>query len=98
MQETDLHYPADACPFCAIAAAYPLNNTGLWNKKEELIDAVPPEEECGVDKTNPSSFLVMRSREVVAFLDILPMTGGELLLQNLWLSVSRTRACISVVG
>jgi hypothetical protein len=78
MQETDLHYPPDACPFCAIAAAYPpLNTSKLWNKKEELRDAVPDEEECDVEKTSPSSFLVMRTRDVVAFLDILPMTGGK---------------------
>lgn len=78
MQETDLHYPPDACPFCGIAAAYPISQqSGLWSKKEELRDAVPGEEECGVEKTSPSSFLVMRTSEVVAFLDILPMTGGE---------------------
>ena len=81
MQETDLHYPPDACPFCGIAAAYPFpSSQGLWSKKEEVLgDAVPEEEECGVERTSPSSFLVMRSRDVVAFLDILPMTGGEFL-------------------
>lgn len=81
MQETDLHYPPDACPFCGIAAAYPIpnhNQNGLWSKKDEgLGDAVPAEDECGVEKTSPSSFLVLRTRDVVAFLDILPMTGGE---------------------
>ena len=77
MQESDLHYPADACPFCGIAAAYPIPDSGLWSKKEELRDAVPEEEECAHEKTSPSSFLVMRTRDVVAFLDILPMTGGE---------------------
>ena len=75
------HYPPDACPFCAIAAAYPppsLHSSGkLWNKKEELGDAVPKEGECDVEKTDPSSFLVMRTKDVVAFLDILPMTGGR---------------------
>ncbi|KAJ4341894.1 hypothetical protein N0V87_001559 [Didymella glomerata] len=80
MQETDLHYPADACPFCGIAAAYPVKDSGLWNKKEELHDAVPSDEECNVENTSPSSFLVMRTRDVVAFLDILPMTGGHLLV------------------
>jgi hypothetical protein len=38
---------------------------------------VPRDEESHPDKTNPSSFVVLRSRDVVAFLDILPMTGGE---------------------
>ena len=81
MLETDLYYPPDACPFCAIAAAYPVpvpSNGGLWRKREEVEDAVPGEEECGVEKTSPSSFLVMRTRDVLAFLDILPMTGGKL--------------------
>lgn len=77
MQETDLHYPPDACPFCGIAAAYPVKDSGLWNKEVELQDAVLNDEECSVDKTSPSSFLVMRTRDVVAFLDILPMTGGK---------------------
>jgi hypothetical protein len=92
MQETDLHYPADACPFCGIAAAYPDPSAkpALWSAKrrdaekgngegslEGLLEAVPEEEECGVEKTSPSSFVVMRSKNVVAFLDILPMTGGE---------------------
>lgn len=84
MQETDLHYPADACPFCGIAAAYPVKDSGLWNKREELRDAVPSEEDCNVEKTSPSSFLVMRTRDVVAFLDILPMTGGRLFLGSIW--------------
>lgn len=89
MQETDLHYPPESCPFCTIASAYPVPNptspnnvaNGLWSKQktaeEELRDAVPSEEECGVDRTSPSSFVVLRSRDVVAFLDILPMVGGE---------------------
>lgn len=86
MQETDLHYPPETCPFCTIASAYPVpssnsNNGGLWSKKlteeEELRNAVPTEEECGVEKTSPSSFVVLRTRDVVAFLDILPMVGGE---------------------
>ncbi|UPX11139.1 uncharacterized protein EKO05_0001762 [Ascochyta rabiei] len=94
MQETDLRYPADACPFCAIVGAYPDTHVdsndgnreshGLWKKRrseaEVLRDAVPEEEECGVEKTSPSSFVVVRARDVVAFLDILPMTRGHLLV------------------
>jgi hypothetical protein len=37
---------------------------------------VPGEDEVQEGKTEPSSFVVLRSRDVVAFLDILPMTGG----------------------
>lgn len=39
--------------------------------------SVPSEEESDPAKTSPSAFVVLRSRDVVAFLDILPMTGGE---------------------
>jgi diadenosine tetraphosphate (Ap4A) HIT family hydrolase len=34
------------------------------------------DEEVVVERTEPSSFVVLRTRDVVAFLDILPMTGG----------------------
>jgi hypothetical protein len=81
MQESDLHYPADTCPFCNIAAAFPFphERPGLWRrkKKEELEGSVPGEEEADIEKTDPSAFVVLRSRDVVAFLDILPMTRGE---------------------
>lgn len=30
-----------------------------------------------VERTTPSSFVVLRSRDVVAFLDIAPMVGGK---------------------
>lgn len=83
MNETDLQYPADTCPFCTIAAVYPFPGSeakpGLWqSKKGELGRCVPGEQEVGVERTEPSSFVVLRSKDVVAFLDILPMTAGEL--------------------
>jgi hypothetical protein len=82
MQESDLHYPEETCPFCGIAAAFPFSaeREGLWSsKKEDLMRSVPGEAEAemGVEKTSPGSFVVLRSKDVVAFLDILPMTGGE---------------------
>lgn len=81
MNEVDLHYPPDTCPFCNIASAYPFPESPLWEGEGEaaLKRCVPSEEESelGVEKTSPSSFVVLRSRDVVAFLDILPMTGGE---------------------
>ncbi|KAI8936292.1 hypothetical protein NX059_006712 [Plenodomus lindquistii] len=83
MQETDLHYPPESCPFCSIAAAFPFPSPPpLWQggKKEELGRCVPSDEESDCEKTSPSSFVVLRSRDVVAFLDILPMTGGHLLV------------------
>ncbi|KAF2030140.1 HIT-like protein [Setomelanomma holmii] len=81
MNETDLHYPPDTCPFCNIAAAYPFPGSTLWEgEKEELARGVPQDEEAGIERTEPSSFVVLRTRDVVAFLDILPMTGGHLLV------------------
>lgn len=86
MQETDVYYPTEPCPFCTIAAAFPFpvsscpNSPALWTSskdQESLADCVPKEDESDPDKTHPSSFVVLRSRDVVAFLDILPMTGGE---------------------
>jgi hypothetical protein len=81
MNETDLHYPPDTCPFCTIASAYPFPTTSLWETSDEAVNlgkCVPEEDEADVEKTAPSSFVVLRSRDVVAFLDILPMVGGEL--------------------
>ncbi|EUC42900.1 hypothetical protein COCMIDRAFT_39072 [Bipolaris oryzae ATCC 44560] len=91
MQETDLHYPPESCPFCSIAAAYPASDSNaqagasLWRsapekQQKELAACVPSEEESQADKTDPSSFVVLRSKDVVAFLDILPMTRGHLLV------------------
>jgi hypothetical protein len=84
MNETDLHYPPDTCPFCTIASAYPFPAASpLWepicthDAAAHLDKCVPEENEIDVDKTAPSSFVVLRSRDVVAFLDILPMVGGE---------------------
>lgn len=83
MNETDLHYPPDTCPFCNIAAAYPFPESPLLEDRREgggreLGKCVPSEEEAVAEKTEPGSFVVLRSRDVVAFLDILPMVGGEL--------------------
>jgi hypothetical protein len=76
MKETDLHHPPESCPFCSIASAYPAVEAPLWSSGTELERCVP---EGGVDadRTNPASFVVLASRDVVAFLDILPMVGGE---------------------
>lgn len=77
MNEADLHYPPDVCPFCNIAAAFRCPESSLWSSRaENLGRCVPGEEEANYEKTSPSSFVVLRSRDVVAFLDILPMTGG----------------------
>lgn len=75
MREIDLHYPEEKCPFCTIAAAYPVKEGGLW-KKEEDLESVVPDGEVEHERTTPGSFVVLSSPEVLAFLDILPMVGG----------------------
>ncbi|KAF2856318.1 HIT-like protein [Plenodomus tracheiphilus IPT5] len=81
MQEPTPNYSLEPCPFCSIASAFPFPTAPLWEgRKEELARSVPSEQESDCEKTSPSSFVVLRSRDVVAFLDILPMTGGHLLV------------------
>lgn len=83
MNELDLHYPPEACPFCNIAAAFPSpsSKTSLWTSKSEALSAcIPTEEEADPEKTSPTSFVVMASEDVIAFLDILPMTRAHLLV------------------
>jgi hypothetical protein len=76
MEETDLHYPPESCPFCGIASAYPAVEAPLWSSGKELEGCVPGGDVDG-ERTSPASFVVLASRDVVAFLDILPMVGGE---------------------
>ncbi|OAL50720.1 HIT-like protein [Pyrenochaeta sp. DS3sAY3a] len=81
MNEADLHYPPDTCPFCTIATAFPYpESPPRSSAAEELARCVPSDDEADCEKTSPSSFVVLRARGVVAFLDILPMTGGHLLV------------------
>ncbi|KAF2255648.1 HIT-like protein [Trematosphaeria pertusa] len=83
MNELDLHYPPDACPFCNIASAYPSSSISsrLWTPASVSLEScIPNDDEAHHEKTTPSSFVVLASRDVVAFLDILPMTGGHLLV------------------
>ncbi|KAF2637045.1 HIT-like protein [Massarina eburnea CBS 473.64] len=95
MNELDLHYPPDSCPFCGIAKAYPepgSRRPGLQNSSNKestearaesdlgSLEACVPRGEVQGERTSPSSFVVAASKHVVAFLDILPMVGGHLLV------------------
>jgi hypothetical protein len=84
VNELDLHYPPDACPFCNIAAAYPPSSASpLWSPSEtSLSSCIPSDTNSNPEKTTPSSFIVLSSPDVIAFLDILPMTGGHLLVAS----------------
>lgn len=92
---TDPYPNSDPCPFCAITAANPFPSATdaastpatLWTPASSqqracLAAAVPSEVEVAErkDRTDPASYVVLRSEDVVAFLDILPMTRGHLLV------------------
>lgn len=83
MDELDLHYPPETCPFCTIASAFPAPTPTLWSSKSACLSAcIPSDKASDPEKTSPSSFVVLASKDVVAFLDILPMTGGHLLVTS----------------
>jgi hypothetical protein len=73
---------AESCPFCTIANAYPTATTtsspSATQSIEQLKSAVPENPE--VTTVSPSCFLVLSAPSVMAFLDILPMTRGHLLV------------------
>ena len=48
--------------------------------KSKYQSHIPKEEDADPEKTQPASFVVLASEYVLAFLDILPMTGGHLLV------------------
>ncbi|KAF2808471.1 HIT-like protein [Mytilinidion resinicola] len=73
------------CPFCAIAAAYPAPPAS-----STLAASVPTDATAAPERVSPSAFVVLASRDVVAFLDILPMTAGHLLVA--------TRGHVGIVG
>ncbi|KAF2266846.1 HIT-like protein [Lojkania enalia] len=81
MNEIDLHYPPEACPFCNIASAFPAPSSSLRTPTyTEQAASIPTEKEADHEKVSPNAYVVLASRDVVAFLDILPMTRAHLLV------------------
>ncbi|KAE9973744.1 hypothetical protein BLS_003439 [Venturia inaequalis] len=83
MPNADYNTPStESCPFCTIANAYPTATTtsapSTTQTVHQLRAAVPQEPE--VTRVSPSCFLVLSAPSVMAFLDILPMTRGHLLV------------------
>ncbi|KAF2668096.1 HIT-like protein [Microthyrium microscopicum] len=70
------HYPVD-CPFCGIAQTYPSPISQISNS-DDLKSCVP--DVVDAEKVSPSCHLVLSAPEVLAFLDIMPMTMGHLLV------------------
>ena len=61
-------YPDPPCAFCAIGAAH-----RPWDPRR-------PPASVAVDLTDPASFVVLSTPTLVAFLDILPLSRGHLLV------------------
>jgi diadenosine tetraphosphate (Ap4A) HIT family hydrolase len=70
-------YPVE-CPFCKIAEAYPAASRYPSYGVKELKECVPDETDS--TRVDPNCHLVVSAPEVIAFLDILPMTPGHLLI------------------
>lgn len=58
----------ESCPFCAIQAVHP------------PFDPLNPPSKIDPEITTPASFVVLSTPQLVAFLDILPLSPGHLLL------------------
>jgi diadenosine tetraphosphate (Ap4A) HIT family hydrolase len=58
------------CPFCAIASAH----------KPYSPSSPPPPDDLSPTRTSPPSFLVLSTPSLIAFLDILPLSPGHLLV------------------
>ncbi|KAF2472007.1 HIT-like protein [Lindgomyces ingoldianus] len=86
MKGLGLHYPPQSCPFCNIASAFPFPSSSSSStspapsSESGLLECVPSDKASDPEKTDPNSFVVLSSRNVTAFLDILPMTEGHLLV------------------
>ena len=65
---------AEDCPFCNIASVYKSPS----NSSDSVLSYIP--EKVDVTKTAPSCFLVLAAPNVMAFLDIMPMVEGHLLV------------------
>lgn len=70
--EMEEAYPLPACPFCRIASSYPVANS------DALIASVP--EDPDPNLVSPQCHLLMNCKNVMAFLDIMPITRGHTLV------------------
>lgn len=85
-KEITERYP-ESCPFCSIAAAYPGITTATTaaspsstGEDEDLVACIPTASAADPARVDPATYLVLSAPRVLAFLDILPMTRGHLLV------------------
>lgn len=62
---------SDSCPFCAIGAAYPPLDPS---------SPAPSFPDAESSKLSPQAFVVLRTKLCLAFLDIMPLSPGHLLV------------------
>lgn len=78
-------YP-QSCPFCTISAAYPHtaspgpDQTSTASRSTDLVSCIPTPSSADPARVDPAAFVVLAAPRVLAFLDILPMTRGHLLV------------------
>ncbi|KAJ9663762.1 hypothetical protein H2201_005483 [Coniosporium apollinis] len=77
--DLDSYYPS-TCPFCTIASAFPCASS--TSGSTSLSSAVPTEEAADPTRVDPNAFVLLSAPEVLAFLDILPMTRGHVLVAS----------------
>lgn len=66
---------SSSCPFCVIAANYqPISPHSAVSSSSTSVAELDPE------KVDPASFVLFSSEHVIAFLDILPLTAGHVLV------------------
>jgi diadenosine tetraphosphate (Ap4A) HIT family hydrolase len=72
--------PSASCPFCSIAAAYPPIPPSIFHPQQKQDGA----QESGTIPTDtvqePHAHLVLSTPYVLAFLDIMPLTRGHVLV------------------
>lgn len=67
------------CPFCNIAASFPSPVRKEDSTNVQALKRCVPET-VDAEKVSPACHLVLSAPEVLAFLDIMPMTAGHLLV------------------
>ncbi|KAL1637961.1 hypothetical protein SLS58_009078 [Diplodia intermedia] len=79
-KEITERYP-EACPFCNISTAYPpppQNGDEEGEDDDSILASIPTAMDPA--RVDPAAYLVLSAPRVLAFLDILPMTRGHLLV------------------
>ena len=83
MPAPHLPTPDPSCPFCAIASTYPpvAPSCSMIDSRQpkSTSDTTPPDP-LDPEKTFPPSYVVLSTPDVIAFLDIAPLTRGHILL------------------